>query len=489
MSNCKCSVLRASSAIVVLLLIVFMLGGCGGGTTTPGPTVSTTGVVTTNMSDPPTCGPPAGQFSHVWVTITRVRAHTSADTSLDINASGWIDLVNLTSSPKQLDLLSLVSTTCLLNQLGSISALPPGNYQQIRIVLLSNTPSSGVATPSPNNCVAASAFNCVVLASAGSVQALQLSSEATTGIKVPPGQIAGGGISLTAGQSTDINIDFNSCASIVQQGNGTFRLKPTLTAGVVSTAQASNSISGQIVDSVTKKGVPNAIVLLEQLPSGSSSEQIVHAGVASSDGTFIFCPLSAGNYDVVSAAEFTSPSGVTTTYNATVTFNVPQGTSSLSIPIVAETGVAGASTLPGTISGQITTVGSASGTPVAVTVTFLPFQPATKASSVVQVIIPVLGSNSQPASLMSVTGGSCPSGTACANYRLLVPASNPQFGSFSSSGTTYSPPGTPPVNYTVTAQSATCTPSSVTSGTIIVAAGGPSVPTATNFALTGCTSP
>ncbi len=488
MSNCKCSVLRASSAIVGLLAIVFMLGSCGGGTTST-PSVSTTGVVTTNMSDPPTCGPPAGQFSHVWVTITRVRAHISADTSLDINASGWIDLVNLTSSPKQLDLLSLVSTTCLLNQLGSISGLPAGNYQQIRILLLNNTPGSGAATPSPNNCSAASAFNCVVLASTGSVQALQLSSEATTGIKVPPGQIAGGGIRLSAGQSTDINIDFNSCASIVQQGNGAFRLKPTLTAGVVSTAQASNSISGKIVDSVTKNGVPNAIVLLEQIPSGSSSEQIVHAGVASSDGTFIFCPLPAGNYDVVSAAEVTSSSNVTTTYNATVTFNVPQGTSSLSIPIVAEAGVPGASTLPGTISGQVTTVGSASGTPVPVTVTFLPFQPATKASSVVQVIIPVLVSNAQPASLMTVTGGSCPSGTACANYTLLVPASNPQFGTFSSSGTTYSPPGSPPVNYTVTAQSATCSPSSVTSGTIIVAAGGPSVPTTTNLVLSGCTSP
>ena len=37
-----------------------------------------------------------------------------------------------------------------------------------------------------------------------------------------------------AGQTKDLNIDFNACASIVQQGNGQFRLKPVLHAGEVS---------------------------------------------------------------------------------------------------------------------------------------------------------------------------------------------------------------------------------------------------------------
>ncbi len=490
MSNFRSCVLRVSSAIAGLLAIVLMLGSCGGGTTTPGPLTSNTGTVTTNISDPPTCSASSGgPFSNVWVTITKVMAHTSADTSLSPSASGWITLVDATGAPMQKDLLTL--TTCVLNKLGSVSALPPGNYQQIRILLLSNTPGSGTATPSPNNCSPLSAFNCLVLSANGSKQTLQLSGEDQTGIKVPPGQIAGGAINLTAGQAADINIDFNSCASIVQEGKGAFRLKPALTAGVVST---SKSITGQIVDSSTKKGIPSATVLLEQFDTSSNIDRIVRAGMADSSGNFTFCPLPAGNYDIVAAAEVTSASNVTTTYNATITFAVPAGTAVGTIPLVAESGAAGQSTLPGAISGQVTTVGATAGTPVAANVTFLPLQQATSGTTVRQVTIPLFGSSAQPASVRTAstatTAPPCPTGTDCANYTLLVPGSNPQFGTFSSSGTTYSPPGSPPVNYTLRVEASTCSPNNVTSpGTIIVVGGGASTPTTTNLTLSGCTSP
>jgi len=41
----------------------------------------------------------------------------------------------------------------------------------------------------------------------------------------------GGPIQVVAGQSVDLNIDFNACASIHREGNGTYSLKPTLTEG------------------------------------------------------------------------------------------------------------------------------------------------------------------------------------------------------------------------------------------------------------------
>src|SRR6266852_1902476 len=67
---------------------------------------------------------------------------------------------------------------------------------------------------------------------------------------IPPRQIVGGPLQVSAGQSVDLNIDFDACASIVLEGNGTYRLKPTLTAGQVS---ANNSgIGGQVVDSLSK---------------------------------------------------------------------------------------------------------------------------------------------------------------------------------------------------------------------------------------------
>src|SRR5262249_6392776 len=109
-----------------------------------------------------------------------------------------------------------------------------------------NSPAQGVAVPLLNACVG-NGFNCVVLKD-NSVHELALSSEANTGLKIPPGQILGGPINVAAGQSVDLNIDFNVCASIIREGNGIFRLKPTLTAGQVS--QNNSGIGGERVHTV-----------------------------------------------------------------------------------------------------------------------------------------------------------------------------------------------------------------------------------------------
>src|SRR5262249_19583243 len=139
------------------------------------------------------------------------------------------------------------------------TGLPPGDYQQIRLHLLSNTPAAGEATPVPNNCTDTGGFNCVELRN-GAHRLLRLSSEAQTGMKIPPGQIAGGAIRLQSNQAADLNIDFNACASIVQQGNGAFRLKPTLRAGVV--VLPTQVISGLVVDTNTRQPIPNAAVIV-----------------------------------------------------------------------------------------------------------------------------------------------------------------------------------------------------------------------------------
>lgn len=111
----------------------------------------------------------------------------------------------------QIDLFSDVQTNCVLAQLGSAS-LPVGSYQQIRLLLVSNSASES-GTPSTNAC-AGSGFNCAIL-SDGSIHELALSSQDNTGLKIPPGQIVGGPFQVAAGQSVDINIDFNACASML----------------------------------------------------------------------------------------------------------------------------------------------------------------------------------------------------------------------------------------------------------------------------------
>src|ERR1700747_208490 len=151
--------------------------------------------VQVSLSDPATCSAPQGPFSHIYVTVTDVRIHQSA-TASDTD-SGWVDLApGLAGTPVQVDLLG-AATQCFLKTLGS-SELQPGTYQQIRILLADNS-----ATVNGNQC--GTAANCVVLASDPlNPRPLQLSSESKTGIKIPPGQIAGSKFVKAAGGNNDI---------------------------------------------------------------------------------------------------------------------------------------------------------------------------------------------------------------------------------------------------------------------------------------------
>jgi Domain of unknown function (DUF4382) len=121
----------------------------------------------------------------------------------------------------------------LLTALGSNAALRVGAYQQIRLLLVPN--DGGGSLLPVSNASAGQGFNCVFLHAVNTPVELQLSSPANTGLKIPPGQVVGGPITVAAGKDVDLNIDFNACASIIEQGNGPFRLKPVLTAGQVST--------------------------------------------------------------------------------------------------------------------------------------------------------------------------------------------------------------------------------------------------------------
>jgi len=433
---------RMDKKLILCVLILFLslisltvaLISCGGGGGGGGS--ASTGTVTTTITDPPVCQAPNGPFTSVWVTITRVRAHTSSDANS--NDAGWVDLVDLRDNPRQIDLLNLSSTSCLLTQLGSTSGIPTGKYQQIRLYLLSNSPAGSEKIPANNQCDAG--FNCVVLASnPDPTEMLLLSSEANTGIKIPPGQISGGGLTVAADQTVDLNIDFDACTSIIQQNNGRYRLKPTLRAGEVSVV-AKSWISGRVIDQNTKNPIPNAIVMLETRDSGIGR---VFAQVRTDPvGIFVFCPLPSGttSYDVVAAAQT-----VGATYNATVTLSVPVNTDMGDIPLVPESG----GLLPAEIRGQVTT------RPNSADVQISAMQSVPITGGTLLVTIPLFTGSISNFSTADTTqtGGICPMGTNCADYILLVPASNPQYGVFSASPkTSYTAPAGGNVKYSVEGQ-------------------------------------
>jgi hypothetical protein len=438
-----------SSLLVSLIVVVpLMVISCGGGNNTM--QSPDTGTVNVSLSDPPSCMPPKGPFTHVIITVQSVEAHTSA-TAGDSSA-GWQELApQLASAPQQIDLFSPANTNCVLAQLGSAS-LPVGSLQQIRLVLLSNAPAAGAATPSPNAC-AGHGFNCVVMDDG--IHEIMLSSEAQTGLKIPAGQIMGGAIQVAAGQSVDLNIDFNACFSIVQEGNGAFRLKPALTAGVVSANHS--GIGGQVVDSVSKTPIAGNVLVAIEKTDSSGVDRVLMQTSADSQGNFRFCPLPMGTFDIVVVALTSS----NTPYNATAVVNVPNGSDLGAIPLVAETGAAGPAILQGFLTARTATGGAS------VDVSLAALQSISLSGNVTrQLNIPLQNTSASAAGpavnstgLVSITASnSCPMGSPtganCAQHMLVVPASNPSVAVFASSGLSFSAPASGDVLFTVDAQAA-----------------------------------
>ena len=381
-----------------------------------------------SVSDPATCGPPQGPFSHVFITVRDVRIHQSSRAS-DTDP-GWVDLTpGLASSPVQVDLLG-AATQCFLKMLGS-SEIQPGTYQQIRILLADNS-----TTVSGNQC--GSSANCVILSSDPmNPQPLELSSESKTGIKIPSGQIAGGKFVIAAGESKDLDLDFNACASIVRQGNGGYRLKPVLHAGEVGLQAA---ISGTVIDAATQNPIVggNTVVALEQ-NNGSGVDRVVMETVTDSDGQFSFCPVSTGTYDVV----VTATNGAGIAYSATVIAGVQSGAALGTVPLTA-------ALVPASITGTITTSTGSSATSADLALSAL--QTITVNGNTLLVTVPLAVQSASTATLMTAPGAPCPTNTDCVSYTLSLPAGNPSIGTFSSSGH-QSPalPATGPVNYALDA--------------------------------------
>jgi len=445
--------LRGNVAVAVcalgFLVIAVVIAGCSGsGSSSP---MSGMGMVSVSISDPPSCKNPNGSFSHVYITIRSVQAHI--DPNATDSSSGWQELApQLANQPMQIDLFSEAQTNCVLAQLGSAS-LPVGSYQQIRLLLVSNS-ASGTGTSSTNAC-AGNGFNCVQL-SDGSFHELALSSQANTGLKIPPGQIIGGPIQVVAGQTVDLNIDFNACYSILQEGNGQFRLKPTLTAGQIS---ANNSgISGQVVDSITKTPIAGTVLVAIEQPDDGGVDRVRMEASADANGNFRFCPLPLGTFDIVIVA--VGPNNLP--YNATAVLNVPNGTNLATIPLVAEAGAPSPAVLQGFVTASTATGGAQVDVSLAALQSVsIGTMSMTRALNIPLQTISATATSPAVAStgLISISSNmSCPSGSPtnanCASYALVVPASNPNIGVFTTSGVAYTAPAAGDVLFTVDALAA-----------------------------------
>lgn len=244
-----------------------VLSACGGGgsdaaSATP---VSTLGTLAVSMTDAPACG-----FDAVNVTVTRLRVHRS-DTASESDG-GWTDI---TLSPaKKINLLNL--TNGVLEALGQ-TALEAGRYTQMRLVLDGN--ASGTAN--------------TVVPTVGKVeQPLVTPSAAQSGIKLV------GSFDVTAGQKTEVVLDFDACKSVVTRGRSGYALKPV----VKILPAAMNGISGFVSTALLGRGVQ---------VSAQQNGQIVSATTPDPNtGEFVLARLAPGSYDVVITADDSAASVV-----------------------------------------------------------------------------------------------------------------------------------------------------------------------------------
>lgn len=473
----QCSPRKLCTAAVLLIGFVAVAATLPTGCSSNVTSAVTGGMASANvmLSDPATCQAPSGPFSHVYVTITDVKA--SVNSAAGDNDSSFVDLTpDLAKSPKQIDLLGQANNQCFLASLGATTQLQAGNYQQIRIFLADNN-----TTISGNNCTGAA--NCVVT-SAGNFP-LQLSSESKTGIKIPSGQIANGGFSISAGQTKDLDIDFNTCISIVQEGNGQYRLKPVLHAGEVTTT--STSINGTVLDNATGNPVNGSVVVALEQKDQAGIDRIFMTTLTNSSGQFVFCPLPAGTYDVVIVGESTSG----TAYAPTVVTGVSTGSALSTVKLYPQLSPGiGPVTLKGTVTTQVTT------SPAVATAADIELSALEQVSSTLTVTIPLLPNTTQSAATLALhtaSGSPCATGLDCAGYTMVLPAATSYIGTFSASGTTLSA-SVIAASYTLDAfaflpssgGTTDCSPSEVKSTAVAPVAG--ATVNVSTIAFTGCTA-
>lgn len=290
------------------LLVTLLVAGCGSDNGGSGPQ---TGVLSVSLTDAPACG-----YDEVNVTVSKVRVHQSDSASE--NGGGWTEIT--LNPPRKINLLNLNDPTqpnFALDSLGE-TPLAAGHYSQLRLVLDRNTGQS--------------LANSVVLSNTPGEIELETPSGIQSGIKLIHQ------FDVAAGQRVDLLLDFDACKSIVQTGNGTYKLKPVIKV----IPYVLNGIEGFIDLSLftnqpaTNNNVNNVVV------SAQINGEVIRATVPNSNATpnpnrgkFFLARLTAGtNYDVVITADghatkiiagvpVPTSTGITTISTASAPFTLP----------------------------------------------------------------------------------------------------------------------------------------------------------------------
>ncbi len=243
---------------ILALAIAGLMAGCGG--TDDSASSSGTGTMQVYLSDAP--------FDGKAVNVSISRVEVSKD------GSGWITLNSYAPDPLVINLLDYryegagaIPARYLLAE----KPLETGHYTQIRLILTKVTlvDNSNVT------------YDCA------------MSSQDKTGLKLT------GSFDVSEGTKSAVLIDFDASRSIIQEGNGTYRLKPTVRAVPVQiTANVKGDITFKNTEGTTI-AVPAGVSI-----AAYSGEEFIASSPITSDGTYFFPAMLAGRYNLV--MEFTA---------------------------------------------------------------------------------------------------------------------------------------------------------------------------------------
>jgi len=274
--------LMRSLKMVAAAFALAVLAACGGG----GSGSAGSGTLAVALTDA-SCGI---DFDEVNITVNKVRVHRSA--SVGEGAAGWNDIE--IDPPRKINLLTLLNG--VLEELGQ-TALPAGQYTQVRLVLERNT--------------GADPFKNSVVPTGGAEQSLDTPSGIQSGIKlIHP-------FTVEPDEVKDLVLDFDACRSVVSRGNGTYGLKPVIRP---------------------MPGVPNGIAgfvdltLTGVVVSAQKDGVVIRQTVPNSVGRFLLSPIdpAQSTYDVVITATDHAPAVVT---GVTVAADTTTQISTTAIPI------------------------------------------------------------------------------------------------------------------------------------------------------------
>lgn len=225
---------RFAPVFIVLLAGVWVaaLGGCS-----RSPSPAELGTFALHMTDAP------GDFDAVNLVVEEVAAHRDEGT-------GW-EVLN--GTPGTYDLLAL--TNGVFAEL-AVASIPAGHYTQVRLKLGegSTVVVGGVTHP------------------------LIIPSGLQSGLKLL------GEFDVPAGGGFDLGLDFDAARSVIDNGDGTWKLQPTVRIMPLAAA-------GAVRGSISPSSVPAEVRAMQ-------GGVMIAATPVAGDGTFQLSMLDAGMYDV-----------------------------------------------------------------------------------------------------------------------------------------------------------------------------------------------